>query len=119
MFIFRGGREGGQKRGKPAFCLLLVLGREGGECKRRRRAAALPGGPFPVEWQRCNIVGPTHRSPAGAVCPLAASDGFACSRACVSLCFSTLCFLVIIPSKVTEISFVRQADRALSYYGIT
>lgn len=40
---------------------------------------------------------------------------------CVCVCCFVFppCFLVIIPSKVTEISFVRQADRALSYYGIT
>jgi len=47
---FEGGREGGQKRRKPALCLLLVLrclGKEGG-LQAGGRVAALPGGPFPV-----------------------------------------------------------------------
>lgn len=122
------GREGRRTEEGETYSLpspgAEVPGEGGGVASRGRargRAAALPGGPFPVWWQRHNIVWPMHRSPAGAVCPFAASDGFVCAsaRVCVLLCFSTLGFLVIIPSKVTEISFVRQADRALSYYGIT
>lgn len=42
---FRGGREGGQKKGKPALCLLLVLrcpGRERGTVSRGGAGAGLP-----------------------------------------------------------------------------
>lgn len=122
---FGGGREGGQRGEKPALCLLLVL-----RCLGRKRGlwaeeglgqgCCFARGSFPdlmaeMQYREANMQEP------GWSCL-----SFYCIRwicvclcVCVLLCFSALCILAIIPFKVTEISFVRQADRALSYYGIT
>lgn len=109
---FGGGREGGRAK-EEKTCLLPAAGVEepGQGCCFARRSVS-------CWWQRHKNAGPVPGSPPGTLCPVAASVR-SVHVVCVLLCSSTLCFLVIIPSKVTEISFVREADRALSYYGIT
>lgn len=110
-----GGREGKRWENLPSPAAgVEELGR--GCCFARRSVSSW--------WQRHKNAGPVPGSSPGVLCPFAAfvrSVHAMCGSVCVCvlLCFSTLCFLVIIPSKVTEISFVREANRALPYYGIT
>lgn len=121
------GREGGKedKRGKPALCLLPVLWSLGREGDLQAEEELGPDYCFARRFI-CYLVAETLYCKANKHEPSWSYLSFCCVwRICICLCvsvwhcFSMLGFGVIIPSKVTEISFVRQANRALSYYGIT
>lgn len=125
MFILgEGGKE--DRRGeKPALCLLLVL-----RCLARKRGlwaekelgqgCCVARGSFPHLMAETQYHGANMQKLSWSCLSFCCIRWICvCLCVCVLLCFSALCILEIIPFKVTEISFVRQADRALSYYGIT